>query len=240
MVIGKHRFVAGQAAGTYKMPLAGGQMAVYIGVDGIYAGALVLTDTLRPDAVRTLERLRRLGVREMLMLTGDARETAEHIAKLVGLTRVQAECLPADKVEAVRSLPWRPVMMVGDGVNDAPVLAAADVGVAMGAKGSTAASESAEVVIMLDDLSKVAQAVDIGQRSVRVALQSIWIGIALSIGLMIVAAFGHIPAIAGALAQELVDLATILNALRSLVPGRRPVDIPAGQPLEHAYTPTEH
>ena len=101
VVIGKHRFVAEKAAGTDKTPLAGGQMAVYIGVGGIYAGALVLTDTLRPDAVRTLERLRRLGVREMLMLTGDARETAEHIAKLVGLTRVQAECLPADKVEEI-------------------------------------------------------------------------------------------------------------------------------------------
>ena len=101
-----------------------------------------------------------------------------------------------------------------------PVLAAADVGVAMGAKGSTAASESADVVIMLDDLSKVAQAVEIGQRSITVALQSIWIGILLSIGLMVAAAFGHIPAVAGALSQELVDLATILNALRALVPAR--------------------
>ncbi len=106
-------------------------------------------------------------------------------------------------------------------LNDAPVLAAAEVGVAMGAKGSTAASESADVVIMLDDLSRAALAVDIGQRTMRIALASIWIGILLSVGLMVAAVFGFIPAVAGALLQELVDLATILNALRALRGGRK-------------------
>lgn len=221
VVVGKRSFVAAKAAWVEQARLTSGQMAVYVGVDGVFAGALIMSDAVRPNAAQTLEQLRRLGIRETLMLTGDAKETAEHIAAELGITRIQAECLPADKVEAVEALPSRPVMMIGDGVNDAPVLAAADVGVAMGAKGSTAASESADVVIMLDDLSKVARAVEIGQRSVKVALQSIWIGIILSTGLMIIAAFGYIPAVVGALSQELVDLATILNALRALAPAQR-------------------
>jgi P-type E1-E2 ATPase len=221
VVVGKRSFVEEKVAWVEKVRLASGQMAVYVGVDGSFAGTLIMSDAVRSNAARTLEQLRRLGVRETLMLTGDAIETAEHIAAELGITRILAECLPADKVNAIKALPSRPVMMIGDGVNDAPVLAAADVGVAMGAKGSTAASESADVVIMLDDLSKVARAVEIGQRSVRIALQSIWIGILLSAGLMIIAAFGYIPAVAGALLQELVDLATILNALRALAPAQR-------------------
>jgi P-type E1-E2 ATPase len=127
-----------------------------------------------------------------------------------------------DKVNAVREITARPVLMVGDGVNDAPVLAAADVGIAMGARGATAASESAAAVILIDDISVVALAVRIGQDTVRIALQSIWLGIALSIGLMLVAAFGVIPATLGAAIQEIVDLATILNALRAIRPHERP------------------
>ncbi|WP_212719189.1 HAD-IC family P-type ATPase [Blastococcus sp. CCUG 61487] len=150
-----------------------------------------------------------------MILTGDAWPTAEHVAEQVGIDHVRAELLPEDKVRAVQDHPVRPVLMVGDGVNDAPVLAAADVGVAMGARGSTAASESADVVVMTDELGKVAEAVGIGRRTMRVALQSIWLGIALSVGLMLVAAFGHIPAIVGAIVQEFVDLATILNSLRA-------------------------
>ena len=152
------------------------------------------------------------------MLTGDANETAAAMASQLGITAFQAECLPADKVEHVASLKERPVIMVGDGVNDAPVLAAADVGIAMGAKGATAASESADVVILVDDIHPVVEAVRIGRRTVRIALQSIWVGIIASVALMSVAAFGLIPATVGALLQEVVDLVTILAALRAIGP----------------------
>ena len=219
MVVGKPNFVADSAAGVVETELASGELAIYVGVAGEFAGALVMSDPIRGETRRTVAELRELGVTRTVMLTGDALATAEHIAAEAGLTDVRAECLPPDKVEAVRSLPVRPVMMVGDGVNDAPVLAVADVGIAMGARGSTAAGESADVVIILDDLSKVASAVRIGQRTVKVALQSIWIGIALSVALMLAAAAGYVPAIAGALSQEVVDLATILNALRALGSG---------------------
>ena len=221
VVVGKPGFVSSVTTGFEEADVAGGQLAVYVGVDGRYGGALIMSDPLRSNAVGTLARLRRLGVREIHLLTGDARATAEQIAGQAGITRVQAGCLPGDKVSTVAGLAKRPVMMVGDGVNDAPVLAAAEVGVAMGAKGSTAASESADVVILLDDLSRAALAVDIGQRTMRIALASIWTGILLSVGLMIAAVFGYIPAVAGALLQELVDLATILNALRALRSGRK-------------------
>lgn len=222
VVVGKRSFVS-QSAGLVPEPdLTGGQLAVYVGADSRYVGALIMSDPLRENAVETLASLRHLGVAHTLMVTGDAPSTAEHIASQAGISQVRAGCRPADKVTIVRSILQRPVMMVGDGINDAPVLAAADVGVAMGAKGSTAASESAHVVIMVDDLSKVYSAVRIGKDTVRIAVQSIWIGILLSLGLMVFAAAGLIPAVAGALSQELVDLATIFNALRALKWGERP------------------
>ena len=216
VVVGKAGLVRSSARGFREAALRSGQLAVYVAVNGTYAGALIMKDPLRADAGQTLARLHRLGIRHTMLLTGDARGTAAHIAEEAGIRHVQADCLPEDKVNAVAGVRERPVLMVGDGVNDAPVLAAADVGIAMGAKGATAASESADVVIMLDDLSKVAVAVEIGKRTVAVALVSIWTGIGLSIGLMAVAMTGYIPAVTGALLQELVDLATILNGLRAL------------------------
>jgi heavy metal translocating P-type ATPase len=220
VVVGKRAYVEANVGPVPEARLRPGQLAVYVGVDESFAGTLVLADPARANAVATLERLRRLGVRRLVMLTGDARSTADHIGAQLGIADVRALQLPVDKVRAVQDLPERPVLMAGDGVNDAPVLAAADVGLAMGAKGSTAASESADVVVMLDDISRVADAVDIGHRTIRIALQSIWLGIALSVGLMVLAGFGFVPAVAGALAQEAVDLATIVNALRALTAGR--------------------
>ncbi|MFF1879951.1 heavy metal translocating P-type ATPase [Pseudarthrobacter sp. NPDC058196] len=216
VVVGKAGLVSSVSTGFRETPVHSGQLAIHVAVDGEYAGALVMQDPLRRNAVDTLAQLNSMGVRNTMLLTGDAQATAAHIAEEAGIGRVQAECLPEDKVNTVAAIRERPVIMVGDGVNDAPVLAAAEVGIAMGAKGATAASESADVVVMLDDLSKVAQAVAIGKRTVAVALVSIWTGIGLSLVLMAIAMTGYIPAVAGALLQELVDLATILNGLRAL------------------------
>lgn len=216
--VGKRSWIGEQAPDeAMSTPaLEPGQTAVFVSIGGVPAGEIVLRDRLRGDAARTLAELRALGVRHTLMLTGDTAPTAEHIAREIGITDVKAGLLPAGKVAAIEAVTDRPVMMVGDGVNDAPVLAAADIGVAMGAKGSTAASESADVVIMVDRLERSARAVGIAQRTVSVAVQSIWIGISLSIVLMLVAAFGVIPAIIGAALQELVDLTSILNSLRAI------------------------
>ncbi|SEM92170.1 heavy metal translocating P-type ATPase [Cryobacterium luteum] len=218
--VGKLTFITDEAADATATHLAGGELAMYVAVDGRFAGSIVASDRVRANARQSVADLARLGVRENLMLTGDARATAQHVAGQVGIVHVRADCLPSDKVEAVRALTRRPVIMVGDGVNDAPVLAVADVGIAMGAKGATAASESADAVILLDDISRVVSAVRIGKDTVRVALHSIWLGIMLSVVLMVVAAFGLIPATAGAISQEVVDLVTILNALRA-IGGRR-------------------
>jgi P-type E1-E2 ATPase len=136
------------------------------------------------------------------------------------VSEAHGRLLPAEKVRLLAELQPRPVMMVGDGVNDAPVLAAADVGVAMGARGATAASESADAVVMVEDLGRVADAVVIARRTMRVAWQSIGWGIGLSIALMLVAAFGFLPAIIGAALQELVDVVSIVGGLRAARPGR--------------------
>lgn len=235
--VGKLAFVREVDPSASFGELAPGHTAVAVAVDGQYAGALVLRDTLRENASTMVDILRREGVDRVVMLTGDNKDTARSLATQAGIEEVHAELLPEDKVRLVDGLPPA-VVMVGDGVNDAPVLATADVGIAMGARGSTAASESADVVIMTDDVGKVVQAIDTGRHTYRVALTAIWIGVVLSLGLMGVAAFGHIPAVVGALTQELVDLACILYALRALRGGPdrpdlrladRPTDgIPAG------------
>ncbi|MDO5726807.1 MAG: heavy metal translocating P-type ATPase [Bowdeniella nasicola] len=220
VVVGKASFVQ-QATATFPpASLQAGQSAVYIGLDGHLVGTIILADPLRTNAGATIAALTQLGVRELHMLTGDIAPTARAIGNRVGIAAVQAECSPQEKVEALAQMPNRPVMMVGDGINDAPVLAAADVGIAMGARGATAASQSAAAVITSDDLSAVAHAVQISQRTVRIAIESIWLGIIISVGLMAVAAWGFLPAIIGAAMQEVVDLVAIVGALRALKPGK--------------------
>ena len=190
-------------------------MATYVAIGGAFAGALVFRDEVRPNAAVTIAALRRRGVQAVTMLTGDDRATAEHIAAAIGIDEVHPNCLPVDKVDFVSHSPHRPIAMVGDGVNDAPVLAAADIGIAMGARGATAASEAADIVVLPDDIGKVANAVAIGRRTVDIALQAIWIGIGLSLILMLMAAFGLVPAIVGAWLQEGIDVLAILWALRA-------------------------
>ncbi|RFA12964.1 cadmium-translocating P-type ATPase [Subtercola boreus] len=214
--VGTLQFAQTIAPGTVAAPLIGGEMAIYVVIDGCAAGTIIATDAVRQNASATIAGLRNAGVERILMLTGDAQATADHVAHEVGITEVQADCLPIDKVHALHSITSRPVLMIGDGVNDSPVLASADIGIAMGARGATAASEAASAVILLDDISVVLRAVQIGHDTVRIAMQSIWLGIALSLALMLIAAFGLIPATLGAGIQEIVDLATILNALRAL------------------------
>ena len=151
------------------------------------------------------------------MLTGDDAATAQAIAAQAGISTVRADLLPADKVDAVRALSGRhaTVVMVGDGINDAPALATATVGVALGAHGTAVSAEAADVVITVDDVGWVADAVEIGQRTLRIALQSIWVGLGVSGAMMVVAALGFIPPTIGAVLQEALDVAVILNALRA-------------------------
>ncbi len=189
----------------------------YIAIDGKVVGALHFTDAVRAEAQETISQLHETGIGHILMLTGDNQAVARSIAAQVGISEVSAGLLPKDKVLELKNIDpsYHPTGMVGDGVNDAPVLAASDVGIALGARGSTAASESADVVILLNDLSKVAQAVRIAKNTIRIGLQSIWMGIGISVGMMLVFATGRFPAVLGAALQELVDVVVIINALRA-------------------------
>jgi heavy metal translocating P-type ATPase len=216
VLVGKPAFVARSAPDIEYYDIHPGETVVYVAVDGAFAGHVVLKDVLRQEAPSVLGQLTRLGIMRLAMVSGDSTETTAHIAEELGITEFHGECLPGDKVTIMEGLTPKRVMMVGDGVNDAPVLAASDVGVALGAKGSTAASESADVVILVDNLAVVATALSIGQSTIRIALQSVWLGIIMSVGLMIVAAFGLLPAIVGAFLQEVVDLVAILGALRAV------------------------
>lgn len=194
-------------------------LTVFVAVDGRVIAVLLFADELRRETPRAIQVLRRAGVAKIVMVTGDRAEPAETIGAALDLDTVLAERVPSDKVDAVvteRRL--APTLMVGDGINDAPALAAADVGLAMGARGASASSEAADAVILVDRLDRVAEAVAIARRTRSIAMQSIIAGMALSGVTMIAAAFGYVTPVAGALIQEAIDVAVILNALRALAP----------------------
>ncbi|MET9849676.1 heavy metal translocating P-type ATPase [Streptomyces ossamyceticus] len=222
--------------------LLDGAAVAWLTLDGQPAGAVLLRDPLRHDAPRTLRHLRSAGIERLLMLTGDRAAPAREVGAVLGLDGVRAELTPADKVAAVRAERERAVtVMVGDGVNDAPALAAADIGVAMGARGSTASSEAADVVLTTDRVDRLADAVTIAQRARRIAVQSALGGMLMSLAAMAAAAVGLLPPAAGALLQEGIDVAVILNALRALRVDQaaRPAVTPAAEALIHRFA-AEH
>ena len=197
-----------------------GWARVLVGVDGGLAGAVLMADHLRDDAGDLTKELRGAGVEEVVLVTGDQRAVGEAVGEAVGVDQVFTECSPDEKIEVVRRARERSdggtVVMVGDGVNDAPALALADVGIAMGGVGATVSSETADAVIAVDRVDRVADAIRIGRRSLTIARQSVVAGLGLSFIAMGFAAFGYIPPVAGALLQEGIDVAVILNALRAL------------------------
>jgi heavy metal translocating P-type ATPase len=194
-----------------------GAVAVWLSVDGQLAGRIVLADELRTGIAALLAKLRDLDVERIVLATGDRRGVAEAITAGLGLDAVRADLTPDQKVMVVLSeRKAGPVMMVGDGVNDAPALAAADVGVAMGAKGAAASAEAADAVLLVDTLDRIVPAIEIARRTRFIALESVYAGIGLSTLGMLAAAFGYLTPIEGAILQEVIDVAVILNALRVL------------------------
>ncbi|MFT6224502.1 MAG: heavy metal translocating P-type ATPase [Paracoccaceae bacterium] len=219
VIVGGDGFVArriGQRAGGYPA-LVAGSVLVAVAVDGHLAGYLVMSDPLREEAAEMLAALRRERVERILLATGDRVEVAERVTRGLGLDGVRAGLTPDQKVLLVLTERKNgPVMMVGDGVNDAPALAAADVGVAMGARGAAASAEAADVVLLVDRIDRLGLGIEIARAARRIALQSVVVGIGLSVLGMIAAAFGYLTPVQGALTQEVIDVAVILNALRAL------------------------
>ncbi len=198
-----------------------GSMSVLVEVDGALAVALLLHDPIRPDAPRMVRALRAAGVARVVLATGDRADVADMVGRIVGVDTVLADCDPADKLAALgREARHGPTIMVGDGINDAPALAAADVGVALAARGATASSEAADVVLTVDRVDALADAILVARRSRRIALESVAMGMGLSLAAMAAAALGWLTPPVGAALQEVIDLLAIAIALRALLPGR--------------------
>jgi heavy metal translocating P-type ATPase len=216
-------------------------LSVFIAVDGAVVAAATFDDVIRRDAAGAIRALRRAGVRKLVMATGDHPVVAQSVGLALGVDQVLAECTPAEKVDVLRELSRDgTTAMTGDGINDAPALAAADVGIAMGARGATASSEAADVVLVVDQFGRLVDAVRIAQRSRRIAVESIVLGMGLSLVAMVVAAVGLLPPIAGAITQEVIDVLAIANALRALFDPRNHAAQPKLSPELSAQLRTEH
>jgi heavy metal translocating P-type ATPase len=226
VVVGGPRFVAGKIVAdkiadgglsTLGRERPPGALAVAVGIDGKLAGVLILADELRAGTEQLLKEIRKLGVERIVLATGDRHDVATFIAAGLSIDQVRSELTPDQKILVVLSERKNgPVMMIGDGVNDAPALAAADIGMAMGAKGAAASAEAADVVLLVDQLDRVLPAIRIARRSRYIALQSVIAGMGLSVVAMVAAALGLLPPVEGALLQEAIDVAVIFNALRAL------------------------
>ena len=219
VVVGGTSFVAAQVGITEPEAamIGAGAVVVSLAVDGKVMGHITMADALREGTAELLAGLRALGIGRLLLATGDRRAVADAVTKGLGLDAVMAELAPDQKVLLVLTERKNgPVMMVGDGVNDAPALAAADIGVAMGARGAAASAEAADVVLLVDDLDRLLPGIEVAQGARRIALESVTVGIGLSVAGMIAAALGYLTPVQGALLQEVIDVAVILNALRAL------------------------
>lgn len=219
VIVGGEDFVANRVGGptVETSDLAAGSVLVAVAVDGQFAGRLVMADPLREGVGGMLELLRGQGIGRILLATGDRAQVAERVTDGLGFDGLRSSLTPDQKVLLVLTERKNgPVMMVGDGVNDAPALAAADVGVAMGARGAAASAEAADVVLLVDRLDRLGPGIEIARASRRIAVESVVVGISLSVVGMVAAAFGYLTPVQGALIQEVIDVAVILNALRSL------------------------
>ncbi len=221
LVVGGSDFVRGRCStgNPYALgrDLPPGTAVVAVGIDGAVAGIILLSDQIRDDAHSTIAAFRAAGVTRFVLASGDHDDAVRAAGLSLGVDEAIGNLLPAEKVEVVIAEGLKAsVMMIGDGVNDAPALAAADVGVAMGARGAAASSESADVVLLVDHLARLPAALMVAQRTRRIALQSVAVGLSLSLLAMVAAALGHLPPVQGALLQEVIDVAVILNALRAL------------------------
>ena len=220
VLVGSARWLRARGVAATERALDGDAAKVYIAIDAAPAAVVLLDDRVREDAALLVPSLREAGIEHTALVTGDKTSVAERVAGELGIERIYAEQTPEQKLELVRALQAQPnlrnVVMVGDGINDAPALALADVGIAMGTIGATVSSETADAVILVERVNRVADAVRIGRRALAIARQSVLLGLGASLVAMGFAAAGFLPPVMGALTQEVIDVGVILNALRAL------------------------